>query len=133
MVQRRPIASFEELHRQADTALDSLPASEWRQAFDCHPKIGDLDSLRMKFSGNKDWSAGEQSGISSADEETIVRLARGNAEYLEKFGFIFIVCATGKSARELLEILERRLPLDPAVEFLNAAEEQRQDHAPSTG
>jgi 2-oxo-4-hydroxy-4-carboxy-5-ureidoimidazoline decarboxylase len=67
---------------------------------------------------------GEQSGTSTASEETIKALSKGNKEYEDKFGYIFIVCATGKSADEMLAILESRLPNDPEKEIEIAADEQ---------
>ena len=70
-------------------------------------------------------AAGEQSGVDVASDEIIQRLAEGNSKYQDKFGFIFIVCASGKSAGEMLDLLEARLPNDRATELLNAAEEQR--------
>ena len=125
MIHHRPFSSLAELHRHADEAMNRLSDHDWKQAFDSHPQIGDLKSLRMKFSGNKDWSAAEQSGIASANDEILMELAKGNADYLAKFGFIFIICASGKSAAEILSALRRRLPLDAAVEVGNAAAEQR--------
>ena len=77
--------------------------TEWRQAFTHHPKIGDVNSLKEKFAGK------EQASITAATEETINQLAQANAEYENKFGFIFIVCATGKSAAEMLRLLQDRL------------------------
>ncbi len=105
--------------------MDKLSDCEWLEAFACHPQIGDMNSLRMKYAGNREWSAGEQAGVNAADEAILQALANGNAEYKEKFGFIFIVCATGKSAAEMLGILESRLPLSYAEEIVNAAREQR--------
>jgi len=125
MIQRRPFISVTELHRLGDDAMDGLGQQDWKQAFESHPQIGDLTSLRMKFSGNKAWSAAEQSGIASANDQILTELVKGNADYLAKFGFIFIVCASGKSAAELLSALQLRLPLNPAVELDNAAAEQR--------
>jgi 2-oxo-4-hydroxy-4-carboxy-5-ureidoimidazoline decarboxylase len=125
MLRCRPYSTVDELHRQADEAMDLLAEQDWQQAFDSHPQIGDLNSLRMKFSGNKDWSAAEQSGITSANEQILSELAQGNADYLEKFGFIFIICATGKTAAELLNALKMRLPLQRSAELANAAAEQR--------
>ncbi len=125
MVQHRPFATIAELHRMVDRAMDELDERDWLQAFESHPQIGDLTSLRMKFTGNKDWSAAEQSGVATANDQILTELAEGNAEYLAKFGFIFIVCASGKSAAELLSCLQLRLPLDLAVELRNAVAEQR--------
>ncbi|HUP57055.1 MAG TPA: 2-oxo-4-hydroxy-4-carboxy-5-ureidoimidazoline decarboxylase, partial [Bdellovibrionota bacterium] len=81
-----------------------------------HPKIGDREELRKKFS--------EQAGVAQASEATLQALAQGNADYEKRFGFIFIVCATGKSADEMLQILNARLPNAPEQELRIAAEEQ---------
>ncbi len=105
--------------------MDELSDADWLEAFSCHPPIGNLDSLRMKFTGNRDWSAGEQSGIADAEEQVLIELAEQNAAYRAKFGFIFIVCATGKSAREMLSILNERIKLRATDELMNAAAEQR--------
>ncbi len=121
----RPFSSAAELHMAADTAFDALADSDWIEAFSFHPKIGDVDSLRMKFAGNKQWSAGEQSGMSHADEQTIGQLADGNRAYEARFGYILIVCASGKSASEMLALLNSRLHNDATTELSIAANEQR--------
>ena len=125
MLALRPIEDLPQLKDKADIAFDELSTTDWLEAFGCHPKIGDVDSLRMKYAGNDKWSHGEQSGVSSADDETIESLARGNQAYEHKFGYIFIVCATGKSAEEMLSLLEDRLQNDHDVELKLAAAEQR--------
>lgn len=122
MIAERP---FSDAHETADRVFDAMPSDAWLEAFACHPKIGDLESLRMKFSGNKQWSAGEQAGVAETDERTLVRLAEGNEAYLERFGYIFIVCASGKSAAEMLALLEARLGNAPDDELPIAAVEQR--------
>ncbi len=108
-----------------NTAFDSIRESDWREAFDCHPKIGDVESLKMKFAGNQQWSAGEQAGMSMADEQTIANLVQANKDYERRFGYIFIVCATGKSAAQMLALLEQRLSNHPETELKVAADEQR--------
>ena len=125
MAKRRPYVTVVHLHQVADLAFDTLQDADWIQAFDCHPRIGDLDSLRMKFRGNKKWSAGEQAGLSAADEDVVRELADGNRAYENKFGFIFIVCASGKSAAEMLGLLRDRLPNGLETEIRIAANEQR--------
>ncbi len=120
-----PLDDLASFHRAADVAFDRLTPQEWIEAFSCHPKIGDLDSLRMKFAGNRQWSASEQAGISAADERTIQAIAEGNQVYLERFGYIFIVCASGKSADEMLALLTDRFQNDVATELTIAAAEQR--------
>ncbi len=125
MEKARPFVDAAELHAEADRVFSQLSSEDWLAAFACHPQIGDLNSLRMKFVGNKLWSHGEQQGIGAADEATISALAAGNAAYLKRFGYIFIVCASGKSAAEMLELLMARLENDPQLELTIAAAEQR--------
>ena len=125
VARRRPFADRAHLHRVADEAFETLDQADWLQAFAGHPKIGDIGALRIKFGGDADWSQSEQSPVASADEGTLVALADGNRRYEAKFGFIFIVCATGKSAAEMLRLLLRRLPSDRETEIAAAAAEQR--------
>jgi len=98
--------------------------ADWKEAFEHHPEIGDLNSLEKKFASTSDWAGQEQSGVNTAKKEILVRLAEGNKAYKKKFGFIFIVCATGKSATEMTELLEARLPNDLEYELNIAMEEQ---------
>ena len=125
MASQRPFGGLGNLHRVADQVFDKLTRADWLEAFSAHPKIGDLESLRMKFVGNLQWSSGEQAGVSKADEQTLARLAEGNEQYLARFGYIFIVCASGKTAAEMLSLLESRLPNAEDVELEIAAAEQR--------
>lgn len=125
MVEGRPYESAGDISTAADRNWQDLLESDYLQAFDGHPKIGDVSSLKAKYANTKELAAGEQSSVEEASDEVIERLAQGNAAYEEKFGFIFIVCATGKSAAEMVALLEARLPNDRATELMNAAEEQR--------
>ncbi len=97
---------------------------DWREAFLHHPKIGNIQSLQEKYGSTKEWASNEQSGVSNAKEQTLRELAKANEVYEQKFGFIFIVCATGKSASQMLDILNSRLPNDIDTEMKIAAEEQ---------
>jgi 2-oxo-4-hydroxy-4-carboxy-5-ureidoimidazoline decarboxylase len=124
MCAARPFGSRDALFAAAERIWRSLSASEWREAFAHHPRIGDVDSLRKRFASTAGWAAAEQSGAAAASEATLSALAEGNRAYEEKFGYIFIVCATGKSADQMLALLEARLPNDPEREIENAAEEQ---------
>jgi len=119
-----PIDDLVELLDDAEDEWYKCSPEDWKEAFSHHPKIGDIDSLKKKFASTANWAMGEQSGTSTASEETIKALAKGNKEYEEKFGYIFIVCATGKSADEMLAILNSRLPNDPKKEIEIAADEQ---------
>ncbi len=125
MASSGPFASAEEVHLLADINFDRLAEVDWLEAFAAHPRIGDLNSLRMKFAGNRIWSHGEQAGVDPNDEAVLQRLSAKNDSYFQRFGFIFIICAAGKRAVEMLAALEDRLPNDPATELRIAAAEQR--------
>ena len=125
MTARRPFADPAALFAAADEIGAGLSRDDWLEAFAHHPRIGDLESLRTRFANTRAWAAGEQAGAASASEEVLHALAEGNRAYEERFGYIFIVCATGKSAGEMLGLLHARLPNDPAAELHVAAEEQR--------
>jgi OHCU decarboxylase len=108
--------------------LDALPDKEaekdFFEAFEGHPKIGDVNSLRTKYANTKALASGEQGAVNSANELTLNALNEGNRHYETKNGFIFIVCATGKSADEMLTLLTRRLKNDRVTEQKIAAEQQ---------
>ncbi len=112
------------LFEAAEQIWQKLDRADWLEAFTHHPKIGDTDSLRRKFATTKQWAEGEQSGVRTASEDVLCALLEGNRSYEARFGYIFIVCATGKSAAEMLTILEARLPNDPEAELKIAAGEQ---------
>lgn len=119
-----PVESKESLFEQAEIIWFGLNESDWREAFSHHPKIGDINSLREKFVSTANWAEGEQSGVSTASRSVLEMLSEGNQLYEEKFGYIFIVCATGKSAEEMLNILESRLVNSPEEEMQIAMQEQ---------
>ncbi len=125
MVSSRPYSNFDSLVSTADTYWQECAESDYLAAFDGHPKIGDVNSLRAKYANTKALASGEQSAVSQASEDVLTRLSEGNEAYLTKFGFIFIVCATGKSAAQMLSLLEARLPNTREVELENAASEQQ--------
>lgn len=125
MVEARPFRDEGALWSKAEALWDQCGRKEWLEAFTHHPKIGDLDSLRKKFKDTAHLASNEQSGVKGADEATLQALASGNAAYEKRFGHIFIVCATGKSAREMLSLLEARLGNDPDRELAIAAGEQK--------
>ena len=101
-----------------------LTPDDWKEAFSHHPKIGDIKSLRKKFASTADMAEGEQSGVMQTSERTLQALAEGNNLYEAKFGYIFIVCATGKGAEEMLALLNERLHHYPEEEIAIAAKEQ---------
>ena len=124
MVAARPFASVEQLYDAADSIWQGLEEADYLQAFEGHPKIGDVTSLKQKYASTKQLAAGEQSSVNDATDEVIQALADGNTEYEQRYGFIFIVCATGKSAAEMLALLQARLHNERSVEVQNAADEQ---------
>jgi 2-oxo-4-hydroxy-4-carboxy-5-ureidoimidazoline decarboxylase len=126
-----PAEDLVEILEDAEEQWYKCTEKDWKEAFAHHPKIGDTESLKSegllkekKFASTANWASGEQSGVNTASQQTIEALAKGNQEYEAKFGYIFIVCATGKSADEMLTLLQTRLPNDPNVEIQIAAEEQ---------
>ena len=119
-----PADDMVELLEDAEEQWWKCSEADWKEAFSHHPKIGDVDSLKKKFASTADLAAGEQSGVSHASAETLQALAEANKRYEEKFGYIFIVCATGKSAEEMLGMLHSRLMNDPKEEIEIAADEQ---------
>lgn len=125
MANARPFANASALISEADRLFNQMSKDSWLEAFDSHPKIGDLDSLRMRLSGNKQWSSSEQAGIQETSEQVLSDLASGNQTYEQQFGYIFIVCATGLSAEAMLSRLQERLGNDKATEFRIASREQQ--------
>jgi len=125
MTAGRPYASAEEVFTSADRHWQGLREADYLQAFDGHPKIGDVGSLKAKYANSKALASGEQALVSDADEQVIAELAQRNNDYLEKFGFIFIVFASGKSAEQMLALLQARICNSRANELVNACEQQR--------
>jgi 2-oxo-4-hydroxy-4-carboxy-5-ureidoimidazoline decarboxylase len=119
-----PAEDLVDLLQDADEQWLQCAEPDWLEAFTHHPKIGDKSSLKEKFATTASWASNEQAGVSQASDDVIDALAKGNDDYFNKFGFIFIVCATGKSAEEMLGLLMLRLPNDPEKEIRIAAEEQ---------
>jgi 2-oxo-4-hydroxy-4-carboxy-5-ureidoimidazoline decarboxylase len=119
-----PFASVAALCEAAERTWHNLSETDWREAFAHHPKIGDVSALKEKFASTATWAAGEQGAVRQASDATLAALAAGNAAYERKFGYIFIVCATGKSADEMLALLQARLPNEPSQEIRIAMGEQ---------
>jgi len=124
MNKNRPFHDKNEVYQQAESIWFSLSSEDWLEAFTHHPKIGDIDSLRKKFHNTKSISKNEQSGVNDVEKSTLNNLAKSNQLYEDKFGFIFIVCATGKSADEMLALIKMRLNKNAETEMQNAAKEQ---------
>jgi OHCU decarboxylase len=134
LIAERPFANMADLIAKADRVWWSLESPDWLEAFHSHPKIGESrtgipaghsepESEQSQF---YKWSENEQSGTRNSAPETMAALASLNREYEEKFGYIFIVCAQGKSSEEMLRILQDRLGNDRDEELHIAAAEQAQ-------
>jgi 2-oxo-4-hydroxy-4-carboxy-5-ureidoimidazoline decarboxylase len=124
MVTGRPYADIGALSAAAGRIFRSLTDEDWKEAFAGHPKIGDLNGLREKFPATAGMSEAEQSGLSRTSEKLLADLVTANERYQQKFGYIFIVCATGKRADEMLAILNDRFKNIPEAELRVAAREQ---------
>lgn len=119
-----PADDLVELLEDAEEIWYACSHKDWKEAFAHHPKIGALELLTEKFPSTSTWAAGEQHAVNSAPQPVMEALAEGNSLYQEKFGYTFIVCATGKSAEEMLGILQVRLRNRPEEEIQVAADEQ---------
>jgi len=124
MLRRRPFGSTETLLTAARDVWFGLDPADWKEAFAAHPKIGDRDALRHRFPDTAHIAAREQAGVDGAADDVLSALAEGNLAYEHRFGFIFIVCASGLTAEQMLEMLQARLTNDAATELLIAAGEQ---------
>jgi len=120
----RPFASFDELIAKADRIWWSLDSQDWLEAFHSHPKIGEKKAAAPTAVESQRWSEDEQAAIRDSAEQTLEALAKLNQTYEENFGYIFIVCASGKSSEEMLAILRARLDNNPDAELRVAAAEQ---------
>ena len=119
-----PADDMVELIYDAEDQWYECSDADWLEEFTHHPKIGEVESLSKEFASTAQSARSEQSAVSTASPQTIEALAKGNAAYKVKFGFIFIVCATGKSAEEMLQLLQARLPNTKEEEIKIAMDEQ---------
>lgn len=126
MVARRPFGTREKLLAVADEIALTLQPSDWLEAFEHHPRIGQTHSGSIISATAALWSKGEQSAASKASEDTRAALIEANAEYEKRFGFIFIICAQGRGADEILTAVRERLANEPDAEIFIAAREQKQ-------
>lgn len=124
VVAKRPYSTVAFLKESSDAIWKACGSDDFLEAFTHHPKIGDKKSLEKKFASTSSWASNEQSGVDSANDKVLDQLAKGNTGYENKFGYIFIVCASGKSAEEMLHLLKARLPNSPEQEIVIAAGEQ---------
>jgi 2-oxo-4-hydroxy-4-carboxy-5-ureidoimidazoline decarboxylase len=125
MVASRPIAGVNELSEMADRVWHTMQEPDWLEAFACHPRIGERKKAN-ETGQSAAWSKQEQSRTNAASESVLAQLAERNRLYEDRFGFTYIICATGKSAEEMLAILKRRLESSREAELQEAAEQQRQ-------
>jgi OHCU decarboxylase len=126
MVARRPLGDEAALVAASNETWRSLSQSDWMEAFQSHPRIGESRSSEAPPAQSVEWSAQEQRKVAASEATVKIALAEANREYERRFNRIFIVCATGKSAPEILEIIRRRLNNDAETELCEAAEQQRQ-------
>jgi OHCU decarboxylase len=124
MVNSRPYASLEALLERAEIVWSLLDQNDWLEAFRSHPKIGEKKAAETVSAQSQQWSGQEQAGMNDASADTTASLATLNQVYEQKFGFIFIICATGKTPHEMLTALQERLQHDAATELPIAAREQ---------
>jgi len=125
LAQARPFANIAELHAAADHIWSTMQEADWLEAIACHPRIGDRKPVHATAQSQQ-WSTQEQSQTQHAETAVLAALAEGNRAYEEKFGITYIVCATGKSAAEMLAILQQRLSSTREAELREAANQQRQ-------
>ncbi len=123
MMDLLPYEDLVDVLEDAEQVWYKCDEADWLQAFNHHPKIGDISSLN-KLTSTADLASSEQAGVSSANDETLAELAGLNSEYEKKNGFIFIVCATGISAEQMLAMIKQRINNDKQKELEIAAEEQ---------
>jgi 2-oxo-4-hydroxy-4-carboxy-5-ureidoimidazoline decarboxylase len=126
MAAQRPFEDVATLLATSDRIWLALSTADWLEAFQSHPRIGETRSHLESSARSQQWSTQEQSRATESPEAVKHALAEGNREYERKFGRIFIICASGKSAPDILENLQRRLGNDDAAELHEAAEQQRQ-------
>lgn len=124
MMQERSFASLADLKERAGDVWNGLTHADWEEAFRSHPRIGEKKAQAAQSKVASAWSAGEQAKVSEANESALAELRAVNAAYEQKFGRIYIVCATGRSVEEMLAIAKQRMSLDPESELRRAADEQ---------
>lgn len=124
MVARRPFEDVNDLLANAESVWWALDGTDWLEAFSHHPRIGEKKAAAAQSDEARRWSEAEQAKASAATTETSVALGEANRDYEQRFGYIFIVCATGKSSEEILAILKQRMANSPENELRLAAGEQ---------
>ena len=122
----RPFVDEPSLFAAADRCWQDLPEADWLEAFRSHPRIGEKHAQTKTTTASAAWSSAEQSQMKAADAAILLRMQQGHRQYEERFGRIFIVCASGKQPAEMLQILEQRLSNEHAKELLESAAQQQQ-------
>lgn len=124
MTKLHPFTSEDQLFNMAERLWHECNEEDWKEAFEHHPKLGDLESLKAKYANTKDWANDEQAAAKESSPEVLEELANANKIYEERFGFIYILFATGKTAKVILSILRIRLNNDLATELIMSMVEQ---------
>jgi OHCU decarboxylase len=124
MTAARPFRDLNHLMQTAEEIWWSLSQEDWLEAFRCHPRIGERKPERQTTTAAQEWSGQEQAGVNGAAKGTVELLASLNQKYQDRFGYIFIVCATGKNSDEILSILRERIRNENQKELRIAAAEQ---------
>ena len=124
MSDSRPFSSRQAIREAATKHWQTMEKRDVLEAFAGHPKIGDLDSLRKKFASTAHLAGNEQAGTQQASESCLHDLKQWNQAYEEKFGYIFIICASGLSAQTMLDALKQRFTNEPERELAIAKGEQ---------
>jgi 2-oxo-4-hydroxy-4-carboxy-5-ureidoimidazoline decarboxylase len=125
MLTRRPFGSRDVVLSAADIVWVALDPADWREAFSHHPRIGERTGARPQPGSGQSWSAGEQARMRDASDTVRADLAEANRRYEDRFGYVYIVCATGRTAEEMLDMARARLGNDPDTELATAAKEQQ--------
>ncbi len=125
MLAARPFRRPETLLKASDTAFDALTKEDWLEALRHHPRIGERTAERMLSTQAAKWAAGEQAGVAHADQAGRSQLSELNSQYESRFGFVFLICASGRTADDMMDALQQRLRNDPATELDTAAAEHR--------
>jgi OHCU decarboxylase len=123
VVAGRPFYDFNQLLATSDRVWDRLTPDDWQEAFSRHPRIGERASSARNTAEH--WSEREQARAQQSSEAALAELAEVNAEYEDRFGHVLLICATGKTADQILDNARARLNNDPETELRVAAEEQR--------
>jgi allantoicase len=125
MLSERPFDSAEALFAASEKAFSTLSREDWLEALRHHPRIGERKADRTQSAQSSAWSAKEQSGIDEAGRAELAEMARLNRDYENRFGFVFLICATGRTLTEMTAALRQRLTNDPDTELAVAAAEHR--------